>query len=134
MKYGEKVLDHYRYPRNVGTLDAGQANVGTGLAGSPKCGDTLKLQIEVDPSDRIVAVRFKAFGCAAGIACGSLVTELIKGKMLDEALEISNNAIADELELPDRKRHCSVMAENAIRVTIEDLRRKRTRKPDPAAT
>ncbi len=125
MSYGEKVLDHYNNPRNVGSLDKGKSNVGTGIVGAPECGDVMKLQIEVDEqTGRIVDARFKTFGCGSAIASSSLATEWIKGKTLEEALEVRNTDIVRELALPPVKIHCSVLAEDAIRAAIDDVRKK----------
>ena len=125
MPYSDKVLDHYNNPRNVGSLDKADPNVGTGVVGAPACGDVMKLQIRVDPAGRIVDAKFKTFGCGSAIAASSLATEWIKGKTVEEALEVKNTQIAQELALPPIKVHCSVLAENAIRGAIEDLRKKR---------
>ena len=125
MSYGDKVLDHYNHPRNVGSLDGKKENVGTGVVGAPECGDVMKLQIEVDQqTGRIVDARFKTFGCGSAIASSSLATEWIKGKTLDEAGEIRNTDIVRELSLPPVKIHCSVLAEDAIRAAIKDLKSK----------
>ena len=124
MAYSEKILDHYNSPRNVGSLDPNRPNVGTGIVGAPECGDVLKLQIEVDEHQHIVDAKFKTFGCGSAIASSSLVTEWIKGKTLDEALDIKNTDIVQELALPPVKIHCSVLAEDAIRAAIADLKRK----------
>ena len=125
MSYGDKVLDHYNNPRNVGSLDAAKATVGTGIVGAPECGDVMKLQIEVDQqSGRIVDAKFKTFGCGSAIASSSLATEWIKGKTLDEAMEIRNSDIVRELSLPPVKIHCSVLAEDAIRAAIKDVKAK----------
>lgn len=124
--YGEKVLDHYNNPRNVGSLDAAKQTVGTGIVGAPECGDVMKLQIEVDAdSGRIVDAKFKTFGCGSAIASSSLATEWIKGKTLDEAEQIRNTDIVRELALPPVKIHCSVLAEDAIKAAISDLKTKR---------
>jgi nitrogen fixation NifU-like protein len=127
MSYSEKLVDHFENPRNVGALDEHDPNVGTGTIGSPICGDVMKLQIRVDGHERIVDVKFKTFGCASAIASGSLATEWLMGRSLEEALQIKDANIAQELDLPPPKVHCSVLAEDAIRAAIEDLRRK-TRK------
>ncbi|MAE77663.1 MAG: Fe-S cluster assembly scaffold IscU [Planctomycetes bacterium] len=125
MAYSEKVIEHYNNPRNVGVLDKSAANVGTGLVGAPECGDVMKLQIEVDEdSGKIVDARFKTYGCGSAIASSSLATEWIKGKTVDEALEIKNTHIVEELSLPPVKIHCSVLAEDAIRSAIEDYKQK----------
>src|SRR5262245_32805307 len=123
MAYSNKVLDHYNQPRNVGSLDKSAANVGTGIVGAPECGDVMKLQIQVE-GDRIVDAKFKTFGCGSAIASSSLATEWIKGKTLDEALEIKNTQIVEELSLPPVKIHCSVLAEDAIKSAILDYKSK----------
>ena len=125
MAYSEKVLEHYERPRNVGTLDKEDPNVGTGLVGAPACGDVMRLQIKVDDAGIIQEVRWKTFGCGSAIAASSLASEWVKGKTLEDAGKISNRAIAQELSLPPVKIHCSVLAEDAIRNAIEDLRKKR---------
>ena len=118
MAYGDKVIDHYRNPRNVGSLDKNDPNVGTGIVGAPECGDVMKLQIQVDENENIIDAKFKTFGCGSAIASSSLATEWIKGHKLDEALEIK------ELALPPVKIHCSVLAEDAIRAAVNDLKKK----------
>ncbi|MHC4262702.1 MAG: Fe-S cluster assembly scaffold IscU [Planctomycetota bacterium] len=123
MAYSDKVLDHYNNPRNVGSLDKGSENVGTGVVGAPECGDVMKLQIEVE-GDRIVDAKFKTFGCGSAIASSSLATEWVKGKTLDEALAISNTEIVEELSLPPVKIHCSVLAEDAIKAAVNDYKTK----------
>ena len=123
MAYSDKVLDHYNNPRNVGSLDKGSDNVGTGVVGAPECGDVMKLQIEVE-GDRIVDAKFKTFGCGSAIASSSLATEWVKGKTLDEALAISNTEIVEELSLPPVKIHCSVLAEDAIKAAVNDYKTK----------
>ncbi|MEE8467979.1 MAG: Fe-S cluster assembly scaffold IscU [Planctomycetota bacterium] len=123
MAYSDKVLDHYNNPRNVGSLDKQATDVGTGVVGAPECGDVMKLQIQVE-GDTIVDAKFKTFGCGSAIASSSLATEWIKGKSLDEALEIDNTAIVQELSLPPVKIHCSVLAEDAIKAAIEDFKSK----------
>lgn len=125
MAYSEKVLDHYKNPRNVGSLDKNDPNVGTGLVGAPECGDVMKLQIKIDDTGRIIDAKFKTFGCGSAIASSSLATEWVKGKTLDEALQIKNTDIVRELALPPVKIHCSVLAEDAIRSAIIDLKKKR---------
>lgn len=125
MSYSEKLLDHYNKPRNIGTLDRADPNVGTGVVGAPECGDVMKLQIKVDDQNRIVDAKFKTFGCGSAIASSSLATEWVKGKTLDEALEIKNTEIVRELSLPPVKIHCSVLAEDAIRAAIADLKKKK---------
>ena len=124
MAYGDKVIDHYRNPRNVGSLDKNDPNVGTGIVGAPECGDVMKLQIRVDENENIVEAKFKTFGCGSAIASSSLATEWIKGHKLDEALEIKNTDIVKELALPPVKIHCSVLAEDAIRAAVNDLKKK----------
>ena len=124
MAYSDKVLDHYNNPRNVGALDKKKQNVGTGVVGAPECGDVMKLQIEVE-GDRIVDAKFKTFGCGSAIASSSLATEWIKGKTLDEAGQIRNTHIVEELSLPPVKIHCSVLAEDAIKSAIADIKTKR---------
>jgi nitrogen fixation NifU-like protein len=123
MAYSDKVIDHYNNPRNVGSLDKSRENVGTGVVGAPECGDVMKLQIQVE-GDRIVDAKFKTFGCGSAIASSSLATEWIKGKTLDEAAEIRNTQIVEELSLPPVKIHCSVLAEDAIKSAIADYRAK----------
>jgi len=123
MAYSQQVLEHYENPRNVGSLDKNSPKVGTGMVGAPACGDVMKLQIEVE--DGIIKdAKFKTYGCGSAIASSSLVTELLKGKTLDQAKEIKNSQIADELALPPVKIHCSVLAEDAIKSAIEDYRKK----------
>jgi nitrogen fixation NifU-like protein len=129
MAYDKKVIDHYENPRNVGTLDKKQKNVGTGLVGAPACGDVLKLQIEVNENGVIEQSVFKTFGCGSAIASSSLATTWLKGKTLEEAQKIKNKDIADELVLPPVKIHCSVLAEAAIRAAISDYRSKQTEPP-----
>lgn len=125
MAYSEKVVDHYKNPRNVGSLDKSLPNVGTGIVGAPECGDVMKLQIQVDENDRIVDAKFKTFGCGSAIASSSLATEWVKGRTLDEALQIKNTDIVRELALPPVKIHCSVLAEDAVRAAIADVKKKR---------
>ncbi len=124
MAYSEKVIDHYEHPRNVGTLDKEDANVGTGLVGAPACGDVMRLQIRVNDQGVIEDAKFKTFGCGSAIASSSLATEWIKGKSLDEAGAIKNTQIVEELNLPPVKIHCSVLAEDAIKSAIADFRAK----------
>lgn len=124
MAYGEKVLDHYENPRNVGTLDKDAVNVGTGMVGAPACGDVMKLQIQVGENGVIEDAKFKTYGCGSAIASSSLLTEWVKGKTLDEASQIKNSDIAEELALPPVKIHCSVLAEDAIRAAITDYQGK----------
>ncbi len=125
MAYSDKVLDHYENPRNVGKLDASDATVGTGMVGAPACGDVMRLQIKVNAEGIIEDAKFKTYGCGSAIASSSLLTEWVKGKRLDEAEQIKNTAIAEELALPPVKIHCSVLAEDAIKAAIKDLREKR---------
>ncbi len=125
MAYSEKVLDHFKNPKNVGTLDKSKKNVGTGLVGAPECGDVMRLQIEVDEAtNTIIDAKFKTFGCGSAIASSSLATEWLKGKSLDDALAIDNMSIVEELELPPVKIHCSVLAEDAIKGAIADYKSK----------
>ena len=124
MAYSDKVLDHYENPRNVGTLDIKDSSVGTGMVGAPACGDVMKLQIKVGDDGIITDAKFKTYGCGSAIASSSLVTEWLKGKSLDQASEIKNSAIAEELALPPVKIHCSVLAEDAIKAAVEDLKSK----------
>ena len=131
MAYSDKVIDHYNNPRNVGSLDKKADNVGTGIVGAPECGDVMKLQIQVE-GDRIVDARFKTFGCGSAIASSSLATEWLKGKSLDQARQIKNTDIVEELSLPPVKIHCSVLAEDAIKAAIADYEHKQGRKGDAA--
>ncbi|MFO7157216.1 MAG: Fe-S cluster assembly scaffold IscU [Pseudomonadota bacterium] len=124
MAYSDKVIDHYENPRNVGTLDKDDPSVGTGLVGAPACGDVMRLQLKINAEGIIEDAKFKTFGCGSAIASSSLVTEWVKGKTVEEALKISNQAIAEELALPPVKIHCSVLAEDAIKAAIADYRRK----------
>ncbi|MBU0499143.1 MAG: Fe-S cluster assembly scaffold IscU [Gammaproteobacteria bacterium] len=124
MSYSEKVLDHYEHPRNVGVLDKEAANVGTGMVGAPACGDVMRLQIKVSDEGVIEDAKFKTYGCGSAIASSSLLTEWVKGKTLDQALEIKNSQIAEELALPPVKVHCSVLAEDAIRAAVTDYKQK----------
>jgi nitrogen fixation NifU-like protein len=124
MAYGKKVLDHYENPRNVGVLDKDSNNVGTGMVGAPACGDVMRLQIKVDDNGVIEDAKFKTYGCGSAIASSSLLTEWVKGKTLDEAQQIKNTEIVEELELPPVKIHCSVLAEDAIKAAINDLKSK----------
>ncbi|MFL2459192.1 MAG: Fe-S cluster assembly scaffold IscU [Candidatus Pseudothioglobus sp.] len=124
MAYGKKVLDHYENPRNVGVLDKDAINVGTGMVGAPACGDVMRLQIQVNDDGVIEEAKFKTYGCGSAIASSSLLTEWVKGKTLDEASQIKNTEIVDELELPPVKIHCSVLAEDAIKAAITDLKNK----------
>ena len=124
MAYSEKVLDHYENPRNVGSFNKDDSNVGTGMVGAPACGDVMKLQIKMGDNGIIEDAKFKTYGCGSAIASSSLVTEWLKGKSLDQASEIKNSAIAEELALPPVKIHCSVLAEDAIKAAVEDLKSK----------
>ena len=125
MAYSDKVLDHYENPRNVGSLDKNDPNVGTGMVGAPACGDVMKLQIKLGKNGLIEDAKFKTYGCGSAIASSSLVTEMLKGKTLDEAESIKNSAIAEELALPPVKIHCYVLAEDAIKAAINDLKSKK---------
>lgn len=129
MAYSEKVIDHYTNPRNIGTLDKASTNVGTGLVGAPECGDVMRLQIQVNEQGVIEDARFKTFGCGSAIASSSLATEWLKGKTIDQALEIDNMDIVEELALPPVKIHCSVLAEDAIKAAINDYRVKQGLEP-----
>ncbi|WP_316820640.1 Fe-S cluster assembly scaffold IscU [Pedobacter gandavensis] len=129
MAYSEKVMEHYTNPRNVGTLNKDNKNVGTGLVGAPECGDVMRLQIEVDDNNVITDAKFKTFGCGSAIASSSLATEWLKGKTVDEALAIDNMDIVEELALPPVKIHCSVLAEDAIKSAINDYRVKNGMEP-----
>jgi nitrogen fixation NifU-like protein len=124
MAYSDKVIDHYEHPRNVGVLDKDSANVGTGMVGAPACGDVMRLQIQVNEQGVIEDAKFKTYGCGSAIASSSLLTEWVKGKTLDEAREIKNSEIAEELALPPVKIHCSVLAEDAIKAAIADYQSK----------
>lgn len=128
MAYSDKVLDHYENPRNVGVLDKDDPNVGTGMVGAPACGDVMRLQIKVNDEGIIEDAKFKTYGCGSAIASSSLVTEMVKGKTLEEVGEIRNKHIADELALPPVKIHCSVLAEDAIAAAIADIKAKREKK------
>ena len=124
MSYSDKIVDHYKNPRNVGSMDPKARNVGTGIVGAPECGDVMKLQIQIDDNNRIVDAKFKTFGCGSAIASSSLATEWVKGRTLDEALELKNTDIVNELALPPVKIHCSVLAEDAVRAAVADLKAK----------
>ena len=125
MAYSQKVLEHFKHPQNVGTLDKSKNNVGTGLVGAPECGDVMRLQIQVNSETGMIEdAKFKTFGCGSAIASSSLATEWLKGKSVDEALAIDNMAIVEELALPPVKIHCSVLAEDAIKAAIKDYRQK----------
>ena len=125
MSYSDKVLDHYENPRNVGGFEASDDSVGTGMVGAPACGDVMKLQIKVNDDGVIEEARFKTYGCGSAIASSSLVTEWVKGKTLDQAMEIKNTAIAEELALPPVKIHCSILAEDAIKAAVADYKQKK---------
>lgn len=124
MAYSDKVIDHYEHPRNVGAFDKGDPAVGTGMVGAPACGDVMKLQIKVNDQGIIEDAKFKTYGCGSAIASSSLVTEWVKGKTLDQAMEIKNTQIAEELALPPVKIHCSILAEDAIKAAIDDYKAK----------
>ncbi len=124
MAYSEKVIDHYENPRNVGSFEKGDNSVGTGMVGAPACGDVMKLQIRVNDEGIIEDAKFKTYGCGSAIASSSLVTEWVKGKILDQALEIKNSLIAEELALPPVKIHCSILAEDAIKAAVADYKEK----------
>ena len=125
MAYSDKVIDHYNNPRNMGSFEKTEENVGTGIVGAPECGDVMKLQLKINDDGVIEEARFKTFGCGSAIASSSLATEWVKGKTLDDALKIKNTEIAKELNLPPVKLHCSVLAEDAIKGAIEDYQKKR---------
>ena len=120
MAYSDKVIDHYENPRNVGSFDKSDESIGTGMVGAPACGDVMKLQIKVNESGIIEDAKFKTYGCGSAIASSSLITEWVKGKSLDEAMSIKNSEIAEELELPPVKVHCSILAEDAIKAAVSD--------------
>jgi nitrogen fixation protein NifU and related proteins len=126
MAYSEKVIEHYENPKNVGTLDKADPNVGTGLVGAPACGDVMRLQLKISDEGVIEDAKFKTFGCGSAIASSSLVTEWVKGKSIDDATQITNKEIAKELSLPPVKIHCSVLAEDAIKAAIADFKKKRS--------
>ena len=132
MAYSDKVVDHYENPRNVGTLDKADPNVGTGLVGAPACGDVMRLQLRITDEGIIQDAKFKTFGCGSAIASSSLVTEWVKGKTVDEATQITNKEIAKELSLPPVKIHCSVLAEDAIKAAIADFKKKRAERQGTA--
>ncbi|MEC8283667.1 MAG: Fe-S cluster assembly scaffold IscU [SAR324 cluster bacterium] len=133
MAYSEKVIDHYNEPRNVGSFEKSDDQVGTGLVGAPECGDVMKLQIKVE-NEKIVDAKFKTFGCGSAIASSSLATEWVKGKTLDEALAIQNTEIVEELSLPPVKIHCSVLAEDAIKAAIQDYRKRQETSSEPTTS
>lgn len=124
MAYSDKVIDHYENPRNVGTFDKDDESVGTGMVGAPACGDVMRLQIKVNDAGIIEDAKFKTYGCGSAIASSSLITEWVKGKSLDDALAIKNSEIAEELELPPVKIHCSILAEDAVKAAVADYRKK----------
>ncbi|MFC3025009.1 Fe-S cluster assembly scaffold IscU [Vibrio zhugei] len=124
MAYSEKVLDHYENPRNVGSFDKEDPTIGSGMVGAPACGDVMRLQIKVSPEGIIEDAKFKTYGCGSAIASSSLVTEWVKGKSIDEAASIQNSQIAEELELPPVKVHCSILAEDAIKAAVSDYKKK----------
>ena len=128
MAYSDKVIDHYENPRNVGTLDKDDSNVGTGMVGAPACGDVMRLQIKVNDQGIIEDAKFKTYGCGSAIASSSLITEWVKGKSLDDALAIKNSEIAEELELPPVKIHCSILAEDAVKAAVADYRKRQENK------
>jgi nitrogen fixation protein NifU and related proteins len=135
MAYSDKVLDHYNNPRNVGSFEKNAENVGTGMVGAPECGDVMKLQIKVNDENGLIEdAKFKTFGCGSAIASSSLATEWLKGKTVDEALQIKNTDIVNELSLPPVKIHCSVLAEDAIKAAIGDYRTKQTKRMPAAQT
>ena len=125
MAYSDKVIDHYENPRNVGSFDKSDESIGTGMIGAPACGDVMKLQIKVNESGIIEDAKFKTYGCGSAIASSSLITEWVKGKSLDEAMSIKNSEIAEELELPPVKVHCSILAEDAIKAAVSDYKKKK---------
>ena len=127
MAYSEKVIDHYENPRNVGSFDKNDTDVGTGMVGAPACGDVMKLQIKVDENGIIRDARFKTYGCGSAIASSSLVTEWVKGRHIDDASKISNSEIAEELALPPVKIHCSILAEDAIKAAVDDYRNRHSK-------
>ena len=126
MAYSDKVIDHYENPRNVGSFDKNDPNVATGMVGAPACGDVMKLQLKIDEQGIIEDAKFKTYGCGSAIASSSLVTEWVKGKSIDEAQQLSNTEIAEELALPPVKIHCSILAEDAIKAAIEDYKTKKS--------
>ena len=128
MAYSDKVIDHYENPRNVGTFDKNDESVGTGMVGAPACGDVMRLQIKVNDEGIIEDAKFKTYGCGSAIASSSLITEWVKGKSLDDALAIKNSEIAEELELPPVKIHCSILAEDAVKAAVADYRNRQENK------
>lgn len=133
MAYSDKVLDHYEHPRNVGSFDQQDSGIGTGMVGAPACGDVMKLQIKVNEAGVIEDAKFKTYGCGSAIASSSLVTEWVKGKTLDQAMEIKNTTIAEELALPPVKIHCSILAEDAIKAAVADYKAKQGEAKSEAA-
>ncbi len=133
MAYNEKVIDHYENPRNVGSMDKADRNVGTGLVGAPACGDVMKLQLRISNDGVIEDAKFKTFGCGSAIASSSLITEWVKGKKVEEAMQIKNTEVAEHLSLPPVKIHCSVLAEDAIKAAIADYQSKQEEKKEEAA-
>jgi len=127
MAYSEKVIEHYERPKNVGSLDSGSSDVGTGLVGAPECGDVMKLQIKVDKDQKIIDAKFKTFGCGSAIAASSLATEWVKDRHIDAAMQLKNTEIVEELSLPPVKIHCSVLAEDAIKAAIKDYQSKQVK-------
>jgi nitrogen fixation NifU-like protein len=134
MAYSDKVIDHYENPRNVGSFDKNDPTVGTGMVGAPACGDVMKLQIKVDEDGIIRDARFKTYGCGSAIASSSLVTELVRGMHIDDAVNIRNSQIAEELALPPVKIHCSILAEDAIKAAVNDYRNRHSSKENQATT
>src|SRR5260370_33113717 len=135
MAYSNKVLDHYNNPRNVGAMDKNDQNVGSGMVGAPECGDVMKLQVKVNPETGVIEdAKFKTFGCGSAIASSSLATEWLRGKTVDQALEIKNTDIVNELSLPPVKIHCSVLAEDAIKAAISDYKKKTVSEPQAVAS
>ena len=128
MAYSDKVIDHYENPRNVGTFDKNDQSIGTGMVGAPACGDVMRLQIKVNDEGIIEDAKFKTYGCGSAIASSSLITEWVKGKSLDDALAIKNSEIAEELELPPVKIHCSILAEDAVKAAVADYRKRQENK------
>ena len=128
MAYSDKVIDHYENPRNVGTFDKNDESVGTGMVGAPACGDVMRLQIKVNDDGIIEDAKFKTYGCGSAIASSSLITEWVKGKSLDDALAIKNSEIAEDLELPPVKIHCSILAEDAVKAAVADYRKRQENK------
>ena len=131
MTYSVKLIDHYENPRNIGSLDKNSEDVGTGLVGAPACGDVMKLQIKVNPDTEVIEdAKFKTFGCGSAIASSSLITEWVKGMKIEQAMELKNSQIAEELNLPPVKIHCSVLAEDAIKAAIADFKAKKAKKTE----